>query len=131
MPTKRATGASTVDITKGTLNESLAHPREIFRTVILNSAYGFILVHNTQLIPELAKEGHATMGVRRTIIQLDPVVAAESLLAAIFKAGPNLDEQKQQNLRHALLDVGRVARWLTAEGHICGYRSEIGLILPV
>src|ERR1700716_394969 len=44
MPTKRATGASTVDITKGTLNEALAHPREIFRTVILNSAYGFILV---------------------------------------------------------------------------------------
>jgi DNA repair protein RadC len=35
-----------VDITKGTLNEALAHPREIFRPVITQSAYSFILVHN-------------------------------------------------------------------------------------
>jgi DNA repair protein RadC len=37
---------SIVDITKGTLNEALAHPREIFRPVITHSAYSFILVHN-------------------------------------------------------------------------------------
>jgi DNA repair protein RadC len=37
---------SLVDITKGTLNESLAHPREIFRAVISNSAYAFVLAHN-------------------------------------------------------------------------------------
>jgi DNA repair protein RadC len=38
---------SMVDITKGTLNESLAHPREIFRAVISsNSAYAFVLAHN-------------------------------------------------------------------------------------
>ncbi len=37
---------SLVDVTKGTLNESLAHPREIFRTVIANAAYAFVLVHN-------------------------------------------------------------------------------------
>ena len=37
---------SLVDVTKGTLNESLAHPREIFRTVIANTAYAFVLVHN-------------------------------------------------------------------------------------
>jgi DNA repair protein RadC len=37
---------SIVDIRKGTLNESLAYPREIFRTVILNAAYAFVLVHN-------------------------------------------------------------------------------------
>ena len=35
-----------VDITKGTLNEALAHPREIFRPAIAHSAYSFILVHN-------------------------------------------------------------------------------------
>ena len=38
---------SMVDITKGTLNESLAHPRDIFRAVISsNSAYAFVLAHN-------------------------------------------------------------------------------------
>jgi len=35
-----------IDVTKGGLNESLAHPREIFRPVISHSAYSFILVHN-------------------------------------------------------------------------------------
>jgi DNA repair protein RadC len=37
---------STVEITKGTINESLAHPRDIFRPVIGQSAYAFVLVHN-------------------------------------------------------------------------------------
>jgi len=36
----------TVEITKGTLNESLAHPREIFRAALVHSANSFILVHN-------------------------------------------------------------------------------------
>ena len=35
-----------IDVTKGGLNESLAHSREIFRPVISHSAYSFILVHN-------------------------------------------------------------------------------------
>ena len=35
-----------VEITKGTLNESLAHPREILREALIHSAYSFILVHN-------------------------------------------------------------------------------------
>jgi DNA repair protein RadC len=35
-----------VDVTKGTLNESLAHPREIFKAAITHSAFSFILVHN-------------------------------------------------------------------------------------
>jgi len=33
-------------ITKGTLNESLAHPREVFRAAIVHSAYALIVVHN-------------------------------------------------------------------------------------
>jgi DNA repair protein RadC len=37
---------STVEISKGTINESLAHPREIFRPVIALSAFAFVLVHN-------------------------------------------------------------------------------------
>jgi DNA repair protein RadC len=40
---------SMVDITKGTLNESLAHPRDISRAVISsNSAYAFVLAHNRE-----------------------------------------------------------------------------------
>jgi DNA repair protein RadC len=37
---------STVEITKGSINESLAYPRDIFRPVIGQSAYAFVLVHN-------------------------------------------------------------------------------------
>ena len=37
---------STVEISKGTISESLAHPRGIFRPVIGQSAYAFVLVHN-------------------------------------------------------------------------------------
>lgn len=35
-----------VEITKGTLNASLVHPREVFRTAILESAAAIILLHN-------------------------------------------------------------------------------------
>jgi DNA repair protein RadC len=35
-----------VDVTKGTLNESLAHPREVFRAAIVHSAYALVVVHN-------------------------------------------------------------------------------------
>ena len=35
-----------VDVTKGTLNESLGHPREVFRAAIVHSAYALAIVHN-------------------------------------------------------------------------------------
>ena len=35
-----------VDISKGTVNGSLAGPREILRPAIIHSAYAFVLVHN-------------------------------------------------------------------------------------
>jgi DNA repair protein RadC len=35
-----------IDVAKGGLNESLAHPRDIFRPAISHAAYSFILVHN-------------------------------------------------------------------------------------
>jgi len=35
-----------VDIARGTLNESLTAPREIFRPAIIHSAFAFVLVHN-------------------------------------------------------------------------------------
>lgn len=34
------------EVSRGTLNESLAHPREILRPAISHGAYGFVLVHN-------------------------------------------------------------------------------------
>jgi DNA repair protein RadC len=37
---------STVEITKGSINESLAYPRDIFRPVIGQSAFAFVLAHN-------------------------------------------------------------------------------------
>jgi DNA repair protein RadC len=40
-----------IDVTKGGLNESLAHPRDIFRPVICHSANSFILVHNLCVAP--------------------------------------------------------------------------------
>jgi DNA repair protein RadC len=33
-------------VSQGSLNETVAHPREIFKPVITHSAYSFILVHN-------------------------------------------------------------------------------------
>ncbi len=33
-------------VSSGTVNESTAHPREIFHPVITRAAYGFILIHN-------------------------------------------------------------------------------------
>src|ERR1700746_1171520 len=35
-----------VDVFKGNLNESLAHPREIFRAAVVHSAYALVVVHN-------------------------------------------------------------------------------------
>lgn len=34
------------EISRGTINESLAHPREILRPAISHAAYAFVLVHN-------------------------------------------------------------------------------------
>ena len=46
LPDTRYHHSSTGEITKGSINESLAYPRDIFRPVIGRSAYAFVLVHN-------------------------------------------------------------------------------------
>ena len=33
-------------LSQGTVNETLAHPREILKPAIIHSAYAFVLVHN-------------------------------------------------------------------------------------
>jgi RadC-like JAB domain len=45
-----------VEISRGTVNQSLAHPREIFRPAIVHSAYAFVLVHNKWGAPHLLCE---------------------------------------------------------------------------
>jgi DNA repair protein RadC len=47
---------SMVEVTRGTVNESLAHPREIFFPVISAHAHSFVLVHNhpSGVIPHAA-----------------------------------------------------------------------------
>jgi DNA repair protein RadC len=35
-----------VTVSQGTVDESLAHPREIFKPVLTHSAYSFVMVHN-------------------------------------------------------------------------------------
>src|SRR3977135_1739778 len=37
---------TSVEISKGTINECVAHPREILRPAIIHCAYAFVLVHN-------------------------------------------------------------------------------------
>ena len=36
----------TEDVSTGTLNESIAHPRDVFRPAVIASAYAVIVVHN-------------------------------------------------------------------------------------
>jgi DNA repair protein RadC len=38
--------AGTVEVSVGSLTETVAHPREILRPVITRGAYGFVLIHN-------------------------------------------------------------------------------------
>jgi DNA repair protein RadC len=33
-------------VSKGTVNESSAHPREVLRAVVTRNSYGFVLIHN-------------------------------------------------------------------------------------
>ncbi len=44
--TSRLRHSATFEVSRGTVNETLAHPREILRPVITHAAHGFVLVHN-------------------------------------------------------------------------------------
>ena len=54
-----------VDIARGTVNESLAAPREIFRPAIIHSAYAFVLVHNHPL--GAAKPSEADLRITKRV----------------------------------------------------------------
>lgn len=64
-----------VEISTGTLNESIAHPRDILRPAVIHNAYGFILAHNhpsgnpspsqtDDKLTERVKESAKLLGVR-------------------------------------------------------------------
>ncbi|SHJ92823.1 DNA repair protein RadC [Rubritalea squalenifaciens DSM 18772] len=36
----------TIEVSRGSVNETLCHPRDVLHPVVLHEAYGFILVHN-------------------------------------------------------------------------------------
>ena len=65
-----------VDISRGTVNQSLAHPREIFRPVIIHSASAFALIHN--------HPSGAAVASKRDVLLTKRVVAAARILQITF-----------------------------------------------
>lgn len=64
-----------VEISTGTLNESIAHPRDILRPAVIHNAYGFILAHNhpsgnpapsrtDDLLTERVRDSAKLLGIR-------------------------------------------------------------------
>lgn len=64
-----------MEISSGTLNESIAHPRDILRPAVIHNAYGFVLAHNhpsgnpapsrpDDLLTERVRECAKLLGVR-------------------------------------------------------------------
>jgi hypothetical protein len=75
---------STVDITKGSFNEALAYPRDIFRPVIGQSAFAFVLLHT---IPRETQRREADIRLTRRLTEgarilqvnmLDHVIVGQS-----------------------------------------------------
>ena len=67
---------TTVDISRGTVNQSLAHPREIFRPAIIHSASAFALVHN--------HPSGAAVASKRDVLLTKRAVAAAQILQITF-----------------------------------------------
>ena len=77
-----------VDISSGTVNESFAAPREIFRPAIIHSAYAFVLVHNhpsrTTTPSEADRELTKRVAAAAQILQikfLDHVIVGEGFFS--------------------------------------------------
>ena len=67
----------TEEISLGSLNESIAHPREIFRPALVHSAYAIILVHNHPSgDPTPSKADRA---LTRRIVEVGSLLAVELL----------------------------------------------------
>jgi proteasome lid subunit RPN8/RPN11 len=110
-------------VSQGTVNESLAHPREIFKPVVAHSAYSFILVHNH---PGDPNPSEADLRLTRRIneasriLQLNlinhviigaPAPAQRSYFS--FKEGGVISKRLSELLRYVALEVVRqLVSWL-------------------
>jgi DNA repair protein RadC len=77
-------------ISLGTLNESLAHPREIFRPAIASGAYGFVLMHNHPSGDITPSE--ADRRITRKIFEGANILDVRFLDHIIVPTGPRLPE---------------------------------------
>ena len=82
------------EVSKGTLNESLAHPREIFKPAISHSACAFVLAHNhpsgiaepsqaDELITQRVKDALALVDIRL----LDHIIVGDGLCVSLAERG--------------------------------------------
>ncbi len=71
-------------VSQGSVNESLGHPREIFKPVITHSAYSFILVHNHPSGDPAPSE--ADMRLTRRILEASRVLQLQLLDHVIIGA---------------------------------------------
>ena len=88
----KVTGYHVVSV--GSVNESIAHPREIFRAVIVAGAFGFVLMHNhpsgdptpskaDHLITKKIQDGADLLNVRL----LDHVIAGHETFYSFKESG--------------------------------------------
>jgi len=71
-------------VSQGSVNESLGHPREIFKPVITHSAYSFILVHNHPSGD--ASPSEADMRLTRRILEASRILQLQLLDHVIIGA---------------------------------------------
>jgi DNA repair protein RadC len=71
-------------VSPGSVNESLAHPREVFKPAIVLSAYSFIIVHNLLLGDPSPSE--ADMRLTRRILEASRILQLQLLDHVIIGA---------------------------------------------
>ena len=71
-------------VSQGSVNESLGHPREIFKPVITHSAYSFILVHNHP--SGVPAPSEADMRLTRRILEASRILQLQLLDHVIIGA---------------------------------------------
>jgi len=86
------------EVTRGTLNECLVHPREILRRVIAHSSHSFILVHNHP--SGNPNPSSADREITRTLYRASEVVGV-SLVDHIIIGASSVDGQPYFSFREA------------------------------
>jgi hypothetical protein len=77
--------AALIDVTKGSLNESLAHPQDFFCPIISFSAHSFILVHNHPA--GAASPSEADLRLTRRVIEAARILQIQFLDHVIIGTG--------------------------------------------